>query len=505
MIKCVNVKAALINFLFIATFTNPLSLNKYRVVNNDNGQNVGSVLFDKSDLKRKCWNNEQLTLLISRHVFQDVLPEVEMIDPENNEYIGLIMEYMDVCLEVIRKLATDRTRHLMMRALADTMAGYLHVYILPVTKKSYYAGNIQYHDAKKLFDLYDELKVFLHSNGIGWVKPKNNEIKFKGDPVSTEADSQACSNLILYPDDKGTVVLPMPFLDDNKNPNSIALPFENESLYSLYTESSAFILLKYYEVGYSCMSSSREKRGGVTKGNINKFVKQLEDWLNHAVIGHLEDDKWYPAFGGILRVIRSLEMSKTDPSRIEDEEDDNPIVGAINPSSTCAPNESNKSVWDKWGYILIPLIIGVPFWLLLGICVVCCRRKQYVSYRCGAPVAVVYKNAKCINQENVSSGRGARYFTWPWNKKKSDLNCPCSSKNCIDKEAEVEKEEKFIGEMEYGNYVTQEINERNNNIDSIPIARPTAKSAPIKYPDTDSVMSTTERSNFSDNSKSSPS
>lgn len=80
----------------------------------------------------------------------------------------------------------------------------------------------------------------------------------------------------------------------------------------------------------------------------------------------------------------NLNCLETDPSKIEDE-DDSPIVGAINPSSTCAPNESNKSVWTKWGHILIPLLIGVLFWLLLGICVVCCRRKQYVSYHCGAP------------------------------------------------------------------------------------------------------------------------
>lgn len=73
-------------------------------------------------------------------------------------------------------------------------------------------------------------------------------------------------------------------IDYNDNPlTSIALPFQNESLYSLFTENSAFILVKYYKAGYGCMSSPREKRGGVTKGNVNKFIKQFEDWLNEAV------------------------------------------------------------------------------------------------------------------------------------------------------------------------------------------------------------------------------
>ncbi|CAD6209841.1 GSCOCG00010839001-RA-CDS, partial [Cotesia congregata] len=416
-----------------------------RTVDNKNNQNVGSVIFDKNDLKKTCWNNEQLTLLMSRKIFQDLLPEVETLDAENEEFPLLMVEYMDICLGMVKKSATGRIQQLLKRALADTLAGYLYTYILPMIRKSYYAGNILYEDAKELFDLYHEILGFMHTDGVGWIKPKN-DIQYEGEPITVEPDPEACSNLVLYPE-SGALNIPVPFLDDNKNPTSIALPFQNESLFSLFTENSAFILLKYYKVGYGCMSSPREKRGGGTKGNVNKFIKQFDDWLNEAVTLHLDDEKWYPAFGGVLQVIKSLKTAEeTTQSSIDYEESDNPIVqlAPISPTSTCSPNEANKSTWSTWEIILICVIFAVLLWLLVGICVVCCRKNYSNYYRDGTPFAVVYKNDKCINQENVPSGRDARQSMWSWKKKNSDPGCPCGG------EVDIEgREEEFISAMDY--------------------------------------------------------
>ncbi|XP_074108184.1 uncharacterized protein LOC141533291 isoform X2 [Cotesia typhae] len=477
------------------------------IVDNKNDQNVGSVIFDKSDVKKTCWNNEQLTLLLSRKIFQDLLPEVETLDAENDEFPLLILEYMDICLGMVKKSATGRIKKLLKRALADTLAGYLYTYILPIIRKSYYAGNIQYEDAKELVDLYLEILGFLHSDGVGWIKPKN-DIHYEGEPITIEPDPEACSNLVLYREG-GVLNVPIPFLDDNKNPASIALPFQNESLFSLFTENSAFILVKYYKAGYGCMSSSREERGGVTKGNVNKFIKQFEDWLNEAVTNHLDDEKWYPAFGGVLRVIKSLKIAEeTTQSSIDYEESDNPIVGApISPTSTCSPNELNKSKWSTWEIILIAVIFSILLWLLLGLCVVCWRKSNSNYYRDGTPFAVVYKNDKCINQENVSSGRGARQSIWSWKKKNSDPGCPCGNPNVLGEEIDIEgRDEEFLGAMDYQNYIN-EVNEKTyEKRKKIGFtSRPTAKSAPIKYHDTDSGMSTSGRSNFANNSKFSPS
>lgn len=124
--------------------------------------------------------------------------QVETLDAENDEFPLLILEYMDICLGMVKKSATGRIAQLLKRALADTLAGYLYTYILPMIRKSYYAGNIQYEDAKELFDLYREILGFLHTDGVGWIKPKN-DIHYEGEPITIEPDPEACSNLVLYP------------------------------------------------------------------------------------------------------------------------------------------------------------------------------------------------------------------------------------------------------------------------------------------------------------------
>jgi len=42
------------------------------------GQNIGTVLFEKNDYAKQCWTNEEFTILNSRRMFQDVLPQVSL-------------------------------------------------------------------------------------------------------------------------------------------------------------------------------------------------------------------------------------------------------------------------------------------------------------------------------------------------------------------------------------------------------------------------------------------
>lgn len=43
-------------------------------------ENVGTVLFDTSNIEKECWSNEELALLNSRIIFQDILPQVRNVD-----------------------------------------------------------------------------------------------------------------------------------------------------------------------------------------------------------------------------------------------------------------------------------------------------------------------------------------------------------------------------------------------------------------------------------------
>jgi len=42
------------------------------------GQKTGTVLFEGNDYRKQCWTNEEFTILSSRRMFQDILPNVRL-------------------------------------------------------------------------------------------------------------------------------------------------------------------------------------------------------------------------------------------------------------------------------------------------------------------------------------------------------------------------------------------------------------------------------------------
>lgn len=129
-----------------------------------------------------------------------LIPQVKVLNCENDEYIALLMDYFHVCFESVRKLSIGKTKHLMLKALADTIGGYLQVYILPLTKHSYYAGNIKYRNARKLFELHEQLKIFLRTDGNGWLYSCKDIKQAKIQPIMITAPKSliACEGLITY-------------------------------------------------------------------------------------------------------------------------------------------------------------------------------------------------------------------------------------------------------------------------------------------------------------------
>lgn len=127
--------------------------------------------------------------------------QVKVIDSQNDQYIAHLMDYFHICLESVRKLSVGKTKHLMLKALVDALGGYLRVYVLPITRHSYYGGNIKYRNAKMLFELFDELKVFLRTNGAGWSKPSRDVIVDVPIPhieITPPKTSVACNGLIMH-------------------------------------------------------------------------------------------------------------------------------------------------------------------------------------------------------------------------------------------------------------------------------------------------------------------
>ncbi|XP_011871310.1 PREDICTED: uncharacterized protein LOC105563918 [Vollenhovia emeryi] len=306
-------------------------------------------------------------------MFQDILPQVNVIDPQNDQYIAHLMDYFHICLESVRRLSVGKTKHLMLKALADTLGGYLRVHILPITRHSYYAGNIKYRNARMLFELFDELKDFLQTNGAGWSKPSQvlTNVRIPPIVITPPKTSVACNGLITYSasserdggdyrsftfrkkkrstmkrghsrravdgESEGTSLtlndtcilfyweilhyglllissaayeyqLSLDFFfyqaSTRHSLSSIALPFKTDSLQSLYAEKSAFTLVKYYIASVKCITSRSS-----AKARLRKFNKDFYAWLQQSVRRHLDDEKWYPAFGGVLRVLATLRES----------------------------------------------------------------------------------------------------------------------------------------------------------------------------------------------------
>lgn len=91
--------------------------------------------------------------------------------------------------------------------------------VLPVAKYAYYSGTLNYENTQKLYQLFDELKCFLRTNGEGWEKPMKitgklalpirGELFYRDAFLADKLDIQAlpaeshggvnpCKGLILY-------------------------------------------------------------------------------------------------------------------------------------------------------------------------------------------------------------------------------------------------------------------------------------------------------------------
>ncbi|CAL1673891.1 unnamed protein product [Lasius platythorax] len=415
--------------------------------------NIGTVLFERNDYGKQCWTSEEFAILSSRRMFQDILPQVKVIDSQNDQYIAHLMDYFHICLESVQRLSVGKTKHLMLKALADTLGGYLRVYILPITRRSYYAGNIKYRNAKMLFELFDELKIFLRTNGAGWSKPSQDVENVRIPPIviTPPKTSIACNGLIMYsaPFDNdyrsftfrkkkrsitkrrhsrralngynnevatSEVIIPLPFLDNEVDPNSIALPFKTDSLQSLYSEKSAFALIKYYIASVKCIISRSN-----TRTQLQRFNKDFYVWLQQSVRRHLDDEKWYPAFGGVLRVMATLRESGIGDGIMKSKTSGTyqvmPQIGAERASQTDesilykGKEQSNDKIMTlgTTEIVIIAIVSALVVWLLVGLSLVCYRFLTKQSEECSpcksktTPFAVLYENADYCQPDTCSS------------------------------------------------------------------------------------------------------
>lgn len=269
----------------------------------------------------------------------------------------------------------------MLLALTDLLGGFLHHAVLPMARKAFYAGAVDYAYMEKLIQLYEELKWFLRTNGQGWTKPMrvNKEVKVPIIDMDTlnhpkTANESCCQKLMYYEHEpirtqKRSVNLekglyfPLPFFDARSKPTAIALPLKHFALRNIESKRAAYVVMKYFITAERCFKEKNAK-----KDLIQRFQNNLYTWIDKDVIPKLHDDKFYSAFGGIVRVqntLRALGARLGNKPCVSDEGDEE--VGAI-PGVGCTSNRNKL--------LLIAMLVIIVAWFLIGTCFICYRMRN---------------------------------------------------------------------------------------------------------------------------------
>lgn len=340
--------------------------------------NTGSVLFRNIDVDRKyCWSREELALLYSRRVMMDLIPRQI---PHN---IPLILEYLHICLNTLREVATsDKTYDFMVAALADTFGGYLQTYGLPLLHEAYYEGYVSYDNAAEFHRLQDNFKSILMTNGEGWTKPMevrkhiNRILPLK---MPSTVSSKPCALLLTDAtttqksavdelsacENQTSPLIPLPIIDDGKNPNSIAVPFKNHALFNLKSRNSYDVLIKYYIEASRCIFKTQQ-----TGLEQSEFDHVFVNWLKSKIIPHLRDDSWFVGFSNVLRIEETIQqregMISAGSTKQKEEE------------SLFSELESETQVTTTT-YIMIFVILLASllficflYWAFIKNCIMCC-------------------------------------------------------------------------------------------------------------------------------------
>lgn len=266
---------------------------------------------------------------------------------------------------------------------------FLKRQILPVAKFSFYSGNASYAVVQKVLNLYERCKELLDTNGNGWGDPITDFSQFrtKLEPLdlkkqSSEDDSmKACANLALNQNDNDEedMLVPLPKIEttENEEPSTIWLPLKRKHIFNINSKSSAFILFRYFVVVTQCYAYQ-----GI---NQSIFNQNLKVWLVDEVVPYLNDDKLYPAFGAVLRILETVKASnengyhgtKSKPFGHRQFPGDHPAQFSDN-DEVISDLYSDDDDFDWWSKIALIASCGIVALLLLTFLVarICCETKR---------------------------------------------------------------------------------------------------------------------------------
>lgn len=247
----------------------------------------------------------------------------------NDQMVAILMNYFYICHRLISTLSVGESKLLVLNSFFDTLGGYLNFYLVPVAKYSYYAGQLGLETTNNILHLHQQCKNYLNTNGNGWKAPLRDVLNELNDvviePLQFDEDDQDnnepsyCMHLDMNiyhsagSADKAKMILALPKLEIKDNDafdeatdqlGNVWLPFRRKRVYDLRSQSSAYIVVKFYETVSNCYQYE----------NLNSdcYDRKFKEWLLDNVHPHLSDDVFYPGLGAILRLSEYLKRGRTE-------------------------------------------------------------------------------------------------------------------------------------------------------------------------------------------------
>lgn len=357
--------------------------------------NLKTVLFKESDLLDRCWSKEEVSLLMHRRVFQDLIPRKIPID------LPLLLKYLKSIEETASKIPSGLDKNLVLMAIGDVIGGYLQAIVIPIANAEYYAGNVDYVTVAKFHGMLSRWMRHLSTDGESWSQECDTcQIPIKVDVlnISSQDPNAACEEFFLsnetnnshsdslIPESYRSSKIPIPYLDNNNVPTAIALPYKKRNLFSLSDPNASYILVTYYLLSIRCLSNN--------PCEMSLFNNQLLTWLQSHILPHLNNhNRWYPAFGAVKRVVETIRLESqtvnaTNPV-VSNPVTEDPFDASLYLVGSLLKQAEKTSIWfniiNSPNGILLLIIFGILWFLFVSLiicslcwwcCSMCSKKKK---------------------------------------------------------------------------------------------------------------------------------
>uniref|UniRef100_A0A1B6FXL1 Uncharacterized protein n=1 Tax=Cuerna arida TaxID=1464854 RepID=A0A1B6FXL1_9HEMI len=234
--------------------------------------------------------------------------------PDEDHNISEILQTYNTCFQKINQY-TGVAKDALLRQLINKLDCFKED-----LKQLYYEGNLSYKDVQLVEHMEQELQnkgeVNLRLGNVRRSPIKCNTARQIRSTVKhiiplvvtgTASEKRRACEGILRQSKGGNITqlldIPTPKLDSNKDPKELTVPLNvtSPATYRVDSPDADNVLTQYYKVVMRCLTLTTEH-----KIQVFKFNRKFYDWLSQAVLPHLKDDKCYPAFGGVLRIVETM-------------------------------------------------------------------------------------------------------------------------------------------------------------------------------------------------------